>query len=371
MGPTRASALATRSKVLRAALSAHWDLQDKLHAHFATFGEAVHVATLLGLPTAEVEIFDEYCAQGNWARHSPPPGAWPKPPKVPTAAVCAPALESFREGLFQGVHESMEEITHNVYLAEVAKSWPGVPNVTEPEAPFVSDDENFTNASNVGMSDGDGDVDQRVEEPADRQPADLPVDDDAMEFNCSDTSDASEEEGDVASAGRLLSPLGADTKAVSLPCGPPIVDNVQVQLEQQGEAASAPHTGHEEPGSLIPSAEPGDHASLFSHLRLKHGRHDLSGICPENYEACRRGEYYFAVKAGKHLVPCALCRRAMALVRRVGYNEYQCDVCQQLIEKGEFTVICVGCDFSYCAPCAFGHYLKGYPQRGAQVLDGG
>ena len=273
MGPTRASALATRSKVLRAALSAHWDLQDKLHAHFATFGEAVHVATLLGLPTAEVEIFDEYCAQGNWARHSPPPGAWPKPPKVPTAAVCAPALESFREGLFQGVHESMEEITH--------------------------------------------------------------------------------------------------TEAVSLPWGPPIVDNVQVQLEQQGEAASAPHTGHEEPGSLIPPAEPGDHASLFSHLRLKHGRHDLSGICPENYEACRRGEYYFAVKAGKHLVPCALCRRAMALVRRVGYNEYQCDVCQQLIEKGEFTVICVGCDFSYCALCAFGHYLKGYPQRGAQVLDGG
>ena len=96
LGCTRAQALARRAKAFRASLQWHWQLTDALGGHFATMGEAVRAARLVGLES--VEEAEEAQRVGNWARHAGPPGAGLVPASPLGIAVVA--LEEWRQELY-------------------------------------------------------------------------------------------------------------------------------------------------------------------------------------------------------------------------------------------------------------------------------
>ena len=64
-GLGRSAALAVRTKAMRAALAAHWELGDALGWHPAAMGEALSAARLLKLPTTAVEAAEELCKHGG------------------------------------------------------------------------------------------------------------------------------------------------------------------------------------------------------------------------------------------------------------------------------------------------------------------
>ena len=100
-GFTRASALACRTAAFRAALKQHWWLCDAAGAHFAHMADALEATRLLrALPDEVLAESQSLKDAANWARHSPPPDAQPRPPRLPSGALHAPMLEEFRDSLY-------------------------------------------------------------------------------------------------------------------------------------------------------------------------------------------------------------------------------------------------------------------------------
>ena len=97
VGYSRAQAAAFRAHVIRQALLSHWQVTDGLGAHFPLFGDTLKAARLthLGVPAEAPELLEA----GNWARHSPPPGAQPFR-GMPREALRLQDLERFRAELF-------------------------------------------------------------------------------------------------------------------------------------------------------------------------------------------------------------------------------------------------------------------------------
>mmetsp|Transcript_82233 Transcript_82233/g.222786 ORF Transcript_82233/g.222786 Transcript_82233/m.222786 type:complete len:407 (+) Transcript_82233:3-1223(+) len=109
IGETRAQALATRCKLFRTALSAHWSLGDQLGGHLTGMADTLKAAKLLGLPTAELDDYAEKLASGNWAKHQAPPGL-PSFPAVPRA-VDVVVVEEFRAWLTDIVFDGTEAVS--------------------------------------------------------------------------------------------------------------------------------------------------------------------------------------------------------------------------------------------------------------------
>ena len=89
-----------RTKAFRRAIDAHWQIEERLGAHFPQFSDAVRAGEafrLDGLANAA-----EALAEGNWAKHSPPPNAWREVPPMPVDAIGVWRLEQFREKIFVG-----------------------------------------------------------------------------------------------------------------------------------------------------------------------------------------------------------------------------------------------------------------------------
>jgi hypothetical protein len=105
-GATRAQAIARRTKALREALGAHWAATDLLGKHCPTFGHAVKALRLVGVTDG---CFEHALALGNWARHSPPPGAQPIPSSPPRGVV-AHVFEHFRGELFSAPVCASEDV---------------------------------------------------------------------------------------------------------------------------------------------------------------------------------------------------------------------------------------------------------------------
>ena len=97
-GYTRAQALHVRTKALRIAIAQHWQLQDTLGATYSSFAEAIRAAKVLQLKRDYVDE-QEALAEGNWARHAPPPMAPPEAPRCP-GGIKAAALEAFRDHIY-------------------------------------------------------------------------------------------------------------------------------------------------------------------------------------------------------------------------------------------------------------------------------
>eukprot|EP00974_Lingulodinium_polyedra_P096570 9362270-Lingulodinium_polyedra.AAC.1 len=91
------AALAHRSKVFRAALLQHWQLERELGAHFPAFRDAARAARLLKLPVDHA-LIDETMELFNWAKHSPPPGLAPL--RREPSGVSHGQLEAFRASLW-------------------------------------------------------------------------------------------------------------------------------------------------------------------------------------------------------------------------------------------------------------------------------
>ncbi|CAK0898730.1 unnamed protein product [Prorocentrum cordatum] len=82
-GVSRAAALARRIKALRSSVDVNWRLGDAVGRHLPTLGEEVATARLLGCDPAPLAEADAALAEGNAARHAPPPGAAKGLAKVP------------------------------------------------------------------------------------------------------------------------------------------------------------------------------------------------------------------------------------------------------------------------------------------------
>jgi hypothetical protein len=93
LGLSRAAALAQRTKVLRRALAAHWQLADVLGGFAPCHGDALAAVRLLGAAPAVLIDAQFDLEEGNWARHAPPPGQARLRP-VPTEARRAEVAEA-------------------------------------------------------------------------------------------------------------------------------------------------------------------------------------------------------------------------------------------------------------------------------------
>ena len=91
-GVSSAMALDARCKAFRVALASHWTLCDDIGVHTSGMAEAAEIARLLGFTEHALEDALESQALGNWARHSPPPGAQ-RPTAQPGQAIEACELE--------------------------------------------------------------------------------------------------------------------------------------------------------------------------------------------------------------------------------------------------------------------------------------
>ena len=117
LGQPRAAALVIRTRALREALTAHWQLSDLVGCHFPTFGDSLSAASLLGNKTNMADM-KEAQLLGNWARHAPPPGMR-QPPTTPVQAISASELEAKLLG---------EEAAHHDHTQEGLKNHLGIAN---------------------------------------------------------------------------------------------------------------------------------------------------------------------------------------------------------------------------------------------------
>ena len=97
LGLSRAQAIDIRVKALRAALEGHWALSDAMGAHVPSFGEALAAARLLA-PQFNLKDLEDLNAQGNWAKHAPPPAAASPLRAAPPGAFKASVFEEFWVG---------------------------------------------------------------------------------------------------------------------------------------------------------------------------------------------------------------------------------------------------------------------------------
>lgn len=105
LGPSRGAALAWRLRVLRQALCAHWELDDLIGGHSASFRDSINAAALIkAVDAGEIDELNSLLAAGNWARHAAPPGVAPLR-TVPRAGIPSTQLEIFKDVLYGSTRE--------------------------------------------------------------------------------------------------------------------------------------------------------------------------------------------------------------------------------------------------------------------------
>ena len=96
VGASWAEALHHRSKHMRQALSAHWELTTLVGAHAPSLKDEIAAAQLVGL--SGLDYFRECAQVANWAKHAPPP-LTSSLKHIPQEYVYADVLEEFRANL--------------------------------------------------------------------------------------------------------------------------------------------------------------------------------------------------------------------------------------------------------------------------------